>query len=258
MTSHPGEYLYCIVECSQERTFGGVAPVGGGEAPIHTVPWNGLAAVVSDSATEEYDITRANMLAHQRVQERVMLEYTVLPVRFGTVARQECPGELVRKLLAARRQEFCHLLEEMDDGVELGLKALWRDEKAIFQEVVGQDAAIRRLRDSIEGKPLQATHFQRIRLGEMVKKSMDQKRATEMQGILAPLRQIATRTVENNPLADRMVANAAFLVDRRQEKAFDQAVAKLDQEMGHRMSFKYVGPVPPYNFVNIIVNWQGL
>ena len=63
MTSHPGQYLYCIVECSQERTFGGVAPVGGGEMPVYAVPWNGLAAVVSDSATKEYDITRANMLA---------------------------------------------------------------------------------------------------------------------------------------------------------------------------------------------------
>ncbi len=258
MTAHPGEYLYCIVECSQERTFGGVAPLGGVEVPVHTVPWNGLAAVVGDCATKEYDITRANMRAHQRVQERVMLEYSVLPVRFGTVAQQECPGELIRKLLAARHQEFCQLLEEIDDEVELGLKALWRDEKAIFQEILGQNGAIQQLRDSLEGKPPQATHFQRIRLGEMVKKSMDQKKAVEMQGILTPLRQIATRTVENQLLADRMVANAAFLVDRRREEAFDQAVARLDQELGHRMSFKYVGPVPPYNFVNIIVNWQEL
>ncbi|MEK7777309.1 MAG: GvpL/GvpF family gas vesicle protein [Chloroflexota bacterium] len=47
-------------------------------------------------------------------------------------------------------------------------------------------------------------------------------------------------------------------MDRRWEEAFDQAVAKLDQWLGHRMVFKYVGPVPPYNFVNLTVNWSEL
>ncbi|MEK7777214.1 MAG: GvpL/GvpF family gas vesicle protein, partial [Chloroflexota bacterium] len=219
MTSHPGQYLYGVVRCSAERTFGDVAPIGDLQCPVHTVPCNGLAAVVSNSPAIEYETTRANMMAHQRVLERVMLEYTVLPVRFGTVAQQECPGELVRKLLMARAGEFERLLAEMDDKAELGLKALWRDEKAIFQEILGQNGAIRQLRDSLDGKPHQATHYQRVRLGEMVKGAMDQKRAEEMQGILTPLRQIATRTVENQLLADRMVANAAFLVDRRWEEA---------------------------------------
>jgi hypothetical protein len=30
----------------------------------------------------------------------------------------------------------------------------------------------------------------------------------------------------------------------------------MDAEMGERFQFKYVGPVPPYNFVNISVNWS--
>ena len=57
-----------------------------------------------------------------------------------------------------------------------------------------------------------------------------------------------------------MVVNAAFLVDRgrEREEEFDRQVRKLDEELGHRCLFKYVGPVPPYNFVNIVVNWQEL
>ncbi len=256
MTAHHGQYLYCIVGCFAERTFGGVASMGDAEVPVYTIPWNGLSAVVSDSPMEEYPTTRLNMMAHQRVLERVMLEYTVLPVRFGTVAQQPSPQEMVRKLLAARSEEFGRLLAEMDGMAELGLKAMWRQEKEVFQEIVGQNGAIRHLRDSLEGRSHQATHYQKVRLGEMVKEAMDHKKAIEAQDILAPLRRIATRTVENHLLADRMVANAAFLVDRGREGEFDQAVARLDQEMGHRMAFKYVGPVPPYNFVNIIVNWR--
>jgi len=53
-----------------------------------------------------------------------------------------------------------------------------------------------------------------------------------------------------------MVLNAAFLVDEARQVEFDAAVERLDQEMGKRLIFKYVGPVPPYNFVNIVVTWE--
>ena len=53
-----------------------------------------------------------------------------------------------------------------------------------------------------------------------------------------------------------MVVNAAFLVDKSRVPEFDQAVNKLDEQLGKRIALKYVGPAPPYNFVNIIVNWQ--
>jgi hypothetical protein len=37
----------------------------------------------------------------------------------------------------------------------------------------------------------------------------------------------------------------------------DEAVKRLDEEFSDRLMFKYVGPAPPYNFVNIVVNWEG-
>ncbi len=253
-----GKYLYCIIRCSEERTFDDVAPIGDAPGPIHTVHQDGLAVVLSDTPVTEYMSTRANMLAHERVQERVLREHTVLPVRFGTVADPTSPTEQIRRLLAKRHQEFGGLLAEMEGRVELGLKALWRDEKAIFEEIVAQNNAIRRLRDSLKGRSPEATHFDRIRLGEMVKAAIDRKKAVEAERLLAPLRRLADRTVENRVVVDRMIANAAFLVDKAREEEFDLAVSKLDSEMGDRVSFKYVGPVPPYNFVNITVNWQEL
>jgi hypothetical protein len=51
-----------------------------------------------------------------------------------------------------------------------------------------------------------------------------------------------------------MVLNAAFLLSRANGPAMDEAVKRLDEEFRDRLMFKYVGPVPPYNFVNIVVN----
>lgn len=253
-----GKYLYCIIRCSEERTFEDVAPMGRPSGAVYTVPWDGLVAVVSDSLATEYESTRANMLAHQRVQERVMREFPLLPVRFGTVADPASSTQQVRKLLEKRSREFHRLLADMDGKVELGLKASWRDEKAVFEEILAKNAAIRRLRNSLEGKSPEATHSDRIRLGERVQGTLARKRAAEAATILAPLRRIAHRTVENPIVVDRMIVNAAFLVEARREAEFDEAVDRLDQKLQDRVNCKYVGPVPPYNFVSVVVNWLEL
>jgi hypothetical protein len=187
------------------------------------------------------------------VLEEVMREFTVLPVRFGTVApRSEAVEEQVLK---RRYGELNGLIEEMEGRVELGLKAIWYEE-VIFRDIVGENQAIRRLRDSLTGRTAEETYYDRIRLGEMVEAEMDKKRDEEAERILQRLRPLVYKTRANKVITDRMVLNAAFLVDKDHEAEFDQTVQQLDAELGKRLMFKYVGPVPPYNFVNVVVHWD--
>jgi len=250
-----GKYLYCIIPCQEERTFDEAGMCEDG--PVHTVCYNGLGAVISDSPMKQYESTRKNLMAHERVLERVMREFTLLPVRFGTVTDSASDIQDIQELLKSRFEEFQRLLRDMEGKVELGLKAFWRDEKAIFEEIVAENGDIRRLRNSLLHKSPEAAHFGRIRLGETVKEALKRKRAEEAAQILAPLRQINHKIKENEVLADRMVLNAAFLVDKAREPEFDQAATRLDEQFGQRIALKYIGPVPPYNFVNIVVNWKG-
>ena len=257
MNEH-AKYLYCIAKCSEERAFEDVAPIGNTNSPVHTISHDGLAAVVSDSPAREYRGTRAYMVAHERVQERVMRDFTLLPVRFGTVADPASPVQDIRKLMEKRSQEFHRLLTDMEGKVELGIKALWRDEKAIFEEILAENPAIRRLRNSLRRKPPEVVRFEGIPLGEMVKKALEDKKAREAPNLLAPFRPIATRTQENEVVVDRMIFNAAFLVDENREQEFDRVVDKLSEEWVRRIDFKYTGPNPPWNFVQIVVNWEEL
>ncbi|MBI5956552.1 MAG: GvpL/GvpF family gas vesicle protein, partial [Chloroflexi bacterium] len=82
------------------------------------------------------------------------------------------------------------------------------------------------------------------------------KRDEDAGRILVHLRPLAYQTQANKVVTDRMVLNAAFLVEKARQPEFDAAVRLLDEEMGKRFIFKYVGPVPPYNFVNIVVTWE--
>lgn len=257
------KYLYCIIKCSRERSFNGVQAVGERGDKVHTVVSGDLAAVVSDSPDMKYDSTRANMMAHQTVIERVMEEaLTVLPIRFNTVTRPGATApveDIQHKLLERRFEEFEALHDQLKDKVELSLKALWRDEKAIFDEVVAENMAIRRARNSLlphMTRPPEATHFDRMRVGELVKAALGRKRDREAKQLLSRIRPITDRIRENKIIMDRMVLNAAFLVDKDREGACDEAVRELEEELEERMVFKYTGPAPPFNFCEIVVTWD--
>jgi len=247
-----GQYLYCIIHCPEPREFNsrGIWECG---APVYTVNADGLAAVASDSPDVAYERSRRNMMRHTLVLEEVMKDFTALPVKFGTVAPPHM--DVGARLLIQGRDEFARLLDEMDGCLELGLKAVWYED-AIFAEIVDENPPIRELRDELMGRSPAETHFARMRLGEMIQSAMQTKRETDAGLILGRLSPLAVKVRENHLFSDRMVINAAFLVDRRQEPAFDRAVDDLNAEMGNRLILKYIGPAPLYNFVSISVAWD--
>lgn len=252
MEESAGKYIYCIIrsEVPQEFTILGVGERGD---VVHTVHYENLAAVVSNSPQSKYEQTRRNMMAHTRVLEEVMEKRTILPVRFGTVA----PGrEAIRdKILRRKYGEFERLLRDMDGHVEVGLKTFWYED-IVFEEIIAENSSIRELRDRLLGKPIEQTYRDRIRLGEMVERAMQEKRERDSGQLLSALKPLAEDMREKEAITDRMVLNAAFLIDGSSQEEFDRTIQELDAEMGDRMMFKYIGPVPPYNFVSIVVSWE--
>jgi hypothetical protein len=246
-----GQYVYAIIETDQEIGFGPMG-IGEGSNEVYTVRHGDVGAVISSSPLAEYPVTRANTMAHQKVMEEVMKQYPMLPVRFGTVA--EGTDLIKEKVLKGRHEELRETLNYMRDKVELGLKAMWKDMNPVFQEIVDANADIVRLRDRLM-KRRGGVQRDQVRLGEMVKKDLETRKGREEQAILEPLDRLWVERKQNSPFGDRMITNAAFLVEKDKEKAFDLAVEKMTAQYDGRMVFKYVGPIPPCNFVEIVVKW---
>ncbi len=248
-----GKYLYGIIRCADAHTIAarGIHEQG---SRVYTIPYGGIAAVVSDSpCDEEYDSSRRHMIAHTRVLEAVMQHHTVLPICFGVVAPD---AETIREqLLAQRYAALEQQLDELDGRIELGLKGFWADER-MLHEIADQQPAICALRESIAARPPESTYSERIRLGELMEAAVTQRRQADAEQILAVLRPLARASRSHPVLTDRMVINASFLVDRPGEARFDAAVRNLDARVGEQIAFKYVGPVPPYNFVSLAVRWS--
>jgi len=220
--------------------------------PVITLHYRELGAIVSTSPVMEYDSSRRNMLTHTRVQEEAMERYSILPVRFSTVAPDV---EKVHRLLEDRYDEFQLLLDEMTGKVEMGLKALWY-EGIVFEEILTEHSGIRRLRDSLQGRSAEETHYERIHLGERVEKALRQKRQDEEGAILEALQPFVCGVQCNPIIGDRMIVNAAFLIEEDEQSALEAGVHVLDEKMGQRILFRLVGPVPPYNFVNVTISWN--
>ena len=225
-----GQYVYCVIETGGARNFG---PIGIGERgdAVITIAYRDLSAVVSSVPMNKYVVSSKTISAHERVIEMVMRDYTVLPVRFYTVAPN---AEDIRNLLRRRYPEFKRLLREMDNKVELGLKCRWRDMNTVLKEVVE------------ESKNRNATD-------QIIKLALQDKKAREGEPIIQPLRKISGNFCLNQTYGDDMLMNAAFLVDKSREKEFDNEVARLAAQHEGRIAFKYIGPAPPYSFVNIAI-----
>jgi hypothetical protein len=211
-----------------------------------------LRALVSRIEPGPVAQTRRNLLAHTALLERVMTQTTVLPVRFGTVA----PGEdALNACIATNEAAFRTAMADIDGKVELGVKASWR-EGVVFAEIVASNAAVARLRNRLRDRPASETYYERVELGRQVEQALVKRRAAEAEAILAELAPLADREAELKTLDDDMVLNRAFLVSRANEPQFDARMRALSESQEARMVFRYIGPVPPYNFVQLRADWQ--
>ena len=246
-----GQYIYAIIGTDREAHFG---PMGIGEekSEVYTIVRDGLGAVISNSLVTQYPVTRANTMAHQKVMETVMKQYPMLPVRFGTVSEGLDP--IRKKLLKDRQSELTETLRHMQGKIELGIKAIWKDMKPVFEEIVSQNMDISRLRDRLM-KRRGGLQRDQVRLGEMVKDALEACKEQKEQSILGPLEGLWVEKKLNDHFGDQMITNAAFLVEKKKEKAFDLAVEKVTEQYVGKMTLKYVGPIPPCNFVEIVVKW---
>jgi hypothetical protein len=185
------------------------------------------------------------VLAHERVNELVMREHTVIPMAFGTVFKTR---EDILELLRTAYQAFKDVLVKMQNKLEFGLKVLW-DPDAVIRQVEKEDEGIRRLKKEISSQK-GSTYFARMQYGRAIDAQLGERSERYVTQIFEALREVSVASRANKPIGDRMIMNAAFLVSRDQEGAFDAKVKEIGAQLDH-LTFKYTGPWPPYNFVNI-------
>jgi hypothetical protein len=243
-------YIYGIIPTGEAISFD-CATVGGGSDRPHTVPYRDIAAVVRACIPIDYaalgrDLLVRELARHQQVIEHVLQRFPVLPVKFGTVIESE--GR-VGTLLRLGYDDFRHALDGLKDKVQFELVATW--ELASVLQDVAREKPIAELKSSIGDDSSPASIQDRVRLGEMVKRSLDRRREEYERAALQRLVPCSLELRRNPLFDDSLVMNLAVLLEKGQQEEFDRSLDVLDQELGGRLTFRRVGPLPPYSFSTV-------
>lgn len=242
-------HLYCVVGNGMEPDLG---PIGLDGRQVSAICHGDLRALVSRAPSRAYrSMEREEVLrrlfAHQAVIEKMMEEHTVVPVKFGTTARDEAE---VQTILKKGYPQLTAALQAMQGKIELDLVVQWRDLNSVFRQI-GEEPEIRRVKAAIALRAAQETTAERVRIGQMVKARLDQMREERAAEIVESLKPLAQDVCPHALVADRMILNTAFLLERAREREVGETLNWLNGRYGDSIDFRCVGPLPPYSFATV-------
>ena len=237
------KYIYGVIEAKERCEFGSI---GLGEKPVYTIGLHGLACVVSDSDLEVYIANSVNLAEHERVLEKVMSEHVVLPMRFGTVAGSE------REILLTIKKhgnQFLRMLKKLEGKVEVELEIAWKDMKAVFSDIALKNPVLKKLKSNENARSREEI----IMAGQMVYQLLQDKKRKESELFIKTLKRVSEGCAMSKDTRDELMMNASFLIDKKKIGEFDKALGSLDTKSGGLYDIKYIGPLPPYSFVEMRV-----
>ncbi len=227
---------------------------GIGAAPLEAVRYRDLAAVVSSidagrfapdlpgeasCAQEKEENLKVDLLCYQQVNS-FLLEQSrpsgMLPLRFGLTARGK---QEVERVLARVYLQFRTYLDRMKGTAELVVQASWT--LAQILQVIARDSPALAGADPVHA-------------GRMLFEAAELRRKGFVQALHDKLSPLAKDFSEGPRKTEAMILNRSYLVEREKEPRFDEAMDFLGMQYEGTLSFRYIGPLPAYSFVNIELN----
>jgi hypothetical protein len=244
-----GKYVYCIIATSYECNFGPLG-IGGRGDLVSSIGFDGLSMVVSDHPLNHFVLNPENILAHQKVIEAVMDQYSsVIPVRFGTVA---ATADEIRNLLNRRYSELSELLLRFENKVEYNLKGTWRNMRDIYKEIDNELKPLKELRKKIEiVDDKESKNKLIIEAGELIEVALHSKKEQEAEDIISAFRKSIVAYKHNKTTGESVFMNTAILINKGREVEFDNIMATIGEKYKDRSDYFYTGPLPIFNFIDL-------
>ncbi|NHM33224.1 GvpL/GvpF family gas vesicle protein [Neobacillus terrae] len=241
-----GIYIFCGIQTEHDEIFGEIK-MEGENRELFTICYKDSAFVAAEVPMKIYHPNKDNLMMHQNAVSLVMKQnQTVIPVSFGNVFHSK---EDVGVLLENLYPQFQKLFPEIKGKIELGLKVIGK--KEWLESQVNQDSKIEKMAKAVQGKSEAASYYERIQLGGAAQKIITSLQEDVKQEVFNPLKELAEASKVNDPIGEKMLLNAAFLVERDKEAEFDKAINEMHEKWKDKVEFNYSGPWAAYNFVNI-------
>ncbi|MEB3267274.1 MAG: GvpL/GvpF family gas vesicle protein [Leptolyngbya sp.] len=241
----PSLYLYGIFPAPGPK---GLVVKGLDDQPIQTHVIGDFAFLYSVAKQSRYLASRKHLLGHERVLEAAMQagDRTLLPLQFGLII--ETWERVVTELLMPHGEALQRLFASLAGQREVGVKVLWQPDEELNQ-LMAADDTLRQQRDRLEGRQLSMDEV--VTIGQAIERGVEARKTAVMDAFRERLNPLANRVIENDPLTDAMIYNAAYLIPWDQEPAFGAAIEALDSTFEDRLRIRYNNFTAPYNFAQL-------
>lgn len=247
-------YVYGIIKTSGPQEFGSIGIGNDAASHVWSIGFKDIAVVVSQSPWMLYDSLSKekvikDLAIHERVVERVMSRFPILPVKFGTMVETEDQlAEFLEKGYALLKNE----LEKTEGKIELDVVASW-DAPAIIAILFRQDEQLREMQQKValQGEPVNLED--KVMLGQFIEQALKKEKTKYQQLILQELKKETIDICLHDLANEEMIFNAAFFLEKKSQEAFDTTIHALDQKLENMVYFRIVGPLPPYSFSTILL-----
>jgi len=206
------------------------------------IAYQDIVLLCEDMETE-VKATKEGMLKHDNIIRNVFQQSEVIPISYGTVINSK---EEAEKFLVNNYARFKKIFARIQNKIEVALKLVWN--KDSFSKEV-DDKEISKLKEQLSKQHF-VTEQDKIELGRLVEQRVNKLRGKYEKEIAGRLRELAEDFRISENLTPRMALNASFLIDRSAEAAFDEAVNEFYHKYNDKFDFRYIGPLPPYSFIN--------
>jgi hypothetical protein len=257
MVNPTGIYIYCIIQQNDEEKrkfeseFGNI---GLNNQSLYTIRHNDISAVVSKLPLAQLKAKIDDIMTHQKVIEtiRQKLGTTILPVRFGTVVRNE---EAVKNLLLKSYKEYKLKLDQFEGKDEFGIKVLKTKifGEKIKNQVETQSQQIQTLKHNLTSLPQNkpgSEYMLNLTLKDTIKKEILKKMEQLTLQIHDEFLEVSEdATLLGNDNIEQLALNSAYLVKKDNSEEFRSRLNKVKEKyekMG--LIFHMSGPWTPYSF----------
>lgn len=246
-----GKYIYGIIKGDGKVKF---FTKGFFNKRPYAVTYNNISAVITDAPIKIYEQDQKGLLSHNRVLDEVIKNYTVLPMRFGTIARSE---DEIKNLLRSAYPVLTNRLTGIKDKVEFDLEINIMNEQSILNDILEKHKEIKDLRNKLIGQGKDAKMEDKLLIGKMIAVEVSKYKNTLVKEIVIALKPYCSHCKSIGGI--NILANITFLVYKSKMNNFESAIYKLGDKYGDRLRFKYTGPLAPYNFIElklILINFN--
>jgi hypothetical protein len=233
-------YLYGIID-SSDQIKESICGLEGSN--VYNIPFCDIGAVVSEMSQPIQAVIEGNVLEHETVVEKLMVDFTVLPARFQTII--DGRDDLL-SMMRSYYKDFKDNLARLHNKLEFGIKVLWPADKI-------KENIIQTLK---EGRPWPAepdcSANKRFIRGKFETYQIDEKFEKKANKFIDAMDIFFSKFAAEKKLkrlkTENLLLDAVYLVEKDKENDFRDAFEHI-KSAHEGFKFLFSGPWPPYNFV---------